>query len=97
MRMEHTPGPWHTSFSATANDVVVVDSDGHMVANTDQWPARATVECAANARLIAAAPETSEQRDELLEACEALQRYYGQSGMPHMSGVWAAIAKARGA
>lgn len=75
---KHTPGPWHVSGKATIN---------HPVRG---WIASVSpVDRAANARLIAAAPE-------LLEALERVSRWQGKLSYDDWEQVDAAIAKARG-
>lgn len=57
MNMTHTPGPWRATFAY--DDPAVVDQDGRLVAMA-VWDGEAMPEpdvFAANARLIAAAPE----------------------------------------
>ncbi len=65
MTDKHTPGPWKAIFDEEAgwykvfgprNEYIVSNGNTHT----------------ANARLIASAPETKAQRDELLEVLEAL-------------------------
>jgi len=59
---EHTPGPWEVTDSRHV-------STGKTLYLFENKSAKAG-ELRANARLIAAAPETKRQRDELLEALE---------------------------
>lgn len=76
--MAHTPGPWHTETRNTVTaicckptrpgewpDICFQERDGHPEHGSITGRMRTTEELAANARLIAAAPE-------LLAACEAL-------------------------
>ena len=75
---QHTTGPWHTN--PDCDHQVVLDHLGHMVADCSIWSLH-THDSAelniANARLIAAAPETAAERDRLreinAELLEALQ------------------------
>jgi hypothetical protein len=71
MTTQHTPGPWTFRRSATPDAFrqyrVYPEDSGNDIAviyDCDQSEA--------NAQLIAAAPETARQRDELLEACKTL-------------------------
>lgn len=61
---EHTPGPWHTGTHEDAH--IVYDGDCGFVADAGRDDGEAETE-AANARLIAAAPD-------LLAACERAAR-----------------------
>lgn len=80
--LEHTPGPW-TVFNlqeGTRETIIYLGSEGH--------PQEAHVEVCgpnreANCALIAAAPETASQRDELLAALEQMVGAY--SGDREMS------------
>lgn len=55
-----TPGPWRVLDHLTAGPTIVVSNDQKHIADADfnWWPAE---QCAANARLIAAAPELYRQ------------------------------------
>ena len=96
----HTPGPWHIK----AGYGVIESQDGTSIAGV--YTPRGVREVRqANAQFIAAAPETAEQRDELLEALEALARItcrcildmpLQDCGIPVHKQVKAAIAKAKG-
>jgi sugar phosphate isomerase/epimerase len=65
---QHTQGPWRTAKQGW----------GYQILSGDRLTAECTYDdvtrdqCEANARLIAEAPETRAQRDELLEALEDL-------------------------
>ena len=77
--MAHTPGPWtyRTSAYNGAFEINGADSKVFVVADIYgyvQWPERAE----ANARLIAAAPETAAERDRLrAEVAELVQALGG--------------------
>lgn len=107
MSAKHTPGPWRTKEAAgkPGNDrdiaIIAVDEDGHPAIlaecfeNIRHGRERAYVECAANSRLIAAAPE-------LLEALIPFAKFAFDSPhvdelMCHNCRARAAIAKAEGA
>ncbi len=94
--MSHTPGPWITD--PEFEHQVVLGRDGRMVADCAIFHKKITAKrCAANAYLVAAAPD-------LLEALEAAaDEVIGCGGERRiqLDGVWltkarAAIAKARG-
>ena len=78
--MTHTPGPWHVGVKTAHHGRDIYGPHGESVAITDDvatFPETAY----ANARLIAAAPETAAERDrlrevnaELLAACQRLLR-----------------------
>ena len=88
--MTHTPGPWRSLYAygmeGKAYFVVSqdnVDANGVPIRNIRQricysgdseTERRSDNQLIADAHLIAAAPETKEQRDELLDACESLVR-----------------------
>ncbi len=72
---EPTQGPW-TARQQSIRTWEILDPNEIIVARTNAgtWGtpyAKTDTTIAANAALIAAAPETAEQRDELLEACKA--------------------------
>lgn len=86
---KHTPGPW----TATGHDggmCVVVESKWGSVAKA--LPVGCEVQEAANARLIAAAPELLEALEEIAEQLEL----EGPSCSDILAAARAAIAKARG-
>lgn len=90
---KHAPGPWSVVASrAHPATVVIRGPDGSFIGNVASWisdPNDALV-AAANARLIAAAPE-------LLEALEMVMRVGRiDDNIKAMDQVAAAIAKARG-
>ena len=89
--MSHTPGPWIVAEPGEVDEhYAVLDGFGH-TASVYGYPEEAAA-AAANARLIAAAPE-------LLEACELLLIYLGDwNDMEDETCAAArrAIAKARG-
>lgn len=98
MNTKHTPGPWAVAFET---DVYSPSSpDGKLlVAQTDVSNFIPYVEKAANAQLIAAAPETKAQRDELLAACKALvEAFTAGTSQQHIYRLAAirAITKAEG-
>jgi len=71
----HTPGKW-----TVIADAIIANSKepGERLIAVMNW--RHVPEDNANARLIAEAPETKAQRDELLEACKALVDYRKRAG-----------------
>lgn len=83
MEMKHTPGPWRTTGSLISNEsrVLVASLSG---ASDDDVEA-------ANARLIAAAPELLAALKEVVEAQKG-----GYLGWGHIDAASAAIAKATG-
>ena len=91
MKAQHTPGPWQARAGLSRWNVTTCEKPRTFnicAINTDR------IEQAANARLIAAAPE-------LLAACEEAIRYVDSKGSEHVNRVpfvsmRAAIAKARG-
>lgn len=71
----YKPGPW---FATTWDSVV--DGRGWIVANlSTEW---STEEVETHKTLIAAAPETKAQRDELLAACERSLIVFRDRGEP---------------
>lgn len=66
---QHTPGPWFADDQKVRAEIDHVLIAGCSVRDLE------TSECQANARLIAAAPETKQQRDELLEALQQARGY----------------------
>mgnify|MGYP006409087519 CR=1 FL=1 len=82
--LKHTPGPW-TASEGYPSSVWHVDMPGRAFAITvsiddDEERDVPDEETEANARLIAAAPETKRQRDELLEALQLLADAYDAVG-----------------
>ena len=81
---KHTPGPWEVD---ELEHSLVRSSDRYPITNTFRH-FRDKSECHANARLIAAAPETAAERDHLkalnAEMLEVLQgfRRIGESDVP---------------
>jgi len=77
---EHSPGPWKIEDRSSwasgrpGDDAHVVDKDDGMVVHIPRGgPAGNDPAAQANARLVAAAPETKKQRDELLWTLEYVQ------------------------
>ena len=79
---KHTPGPWKAVIRHDALDVVVAP-DGISVCTIDR---NRRDESAADAALIAAAPETAAERDRLkatnAELVKALEGLMGMGGPP---------------
>jgi len=74
MSVEHTPGPWTIKPNPREIDIAPAFQNTLQViafAGTEDKEFIAELSHEANARLIAAAPETKDQRDELLKACKA--------------------------
>jgi len=69
--MTHTPGPWKIASTVSAH---YIESEGCEVARVDLIgaPEVRVLEDAANARLIASAPE-------LLEACEVANQFFEEN------------------
>jgi len=66
--MKHTQGKWTVENSGNPYfDICIAAEDGGSICHITKWP-----EQKANAKLIAAAPETKKQRDKLLEALKEL-------------------------
>lgn len=98
----HTPGPWKIQHALANNAIRASSKDGRpglLIARCPQGEGFGDEprEMLANARLIAAAPETARQRDELLaalkEADRALSFHFAPDFGPRI-GIRAAIAKA---
>ena len=66
--MSHTKGKWE--ISSYRHGEIWVGANYHIA--TCHRGSISDEECQANARLIAAAPETAQQRDDLLAACRLL-------------------------
>ena len=111
--VEHTPGPWEIAGQVDMSNglpsgfLIVqktpvsgfsgVAAALNRSANEQDEPCDETL---ANAKLIAAAPETKRQRDELLEACKEAADFLGcynfgqtEAGKPVLEQILAAIAK----
>ena len=65
---KHTQGPWEVH-KMTSTYQIPIWAESKWIGNIDAGIDADIAE--ANARLIAAAPETKDQRDELLKACKA--------------------------
>ena len=82
MNTPHTPGPWETALSFTADNRIIWDvclpDGGDMIADLAECGDEQTQE--ANARLIAAAPE-------LLEALIELHNYT-ETSCPKYRSIW---------
>ena len=82
---KHTPGPWKILTKDGAASVVIVDCDpnfGHKIADcTTQM--RTLAKQQANARLIAAAPETAAERDRLAAENKELRAAYHELCILH--------------
>lgn len=74
MTHKHTPGPWFDRpYNEFSDEIEILTAEGVYVCSIDcdgVFDDASSPEIKANARLIAAAPETKTQRDELLEALE---------------------------
>lgn len=70
---KHTPGPWE-------QDGLTVRSSRGIIAKCPVPQDGGTFDCQDNARLIAAAPETKAQRDELLAAIKELLFHFTDDG-----------------
>ena len=92
----HTKGPWHTfasSYAAAAHSAVEVNNeDGLTVAYAVNFLPEFAKESAANAALIASAPELLEAAQRMVAATEADQHFIGAEH----DALKAAIAKATG-
>ena len=74
--MSHTKGKWE--ISSYRSGEIWVGADYHIATCHKSSTSPETME--ANARLIAAAPETAKQRDDLLAACELLLKTLLKAG-----------------
>ena len=103
----HTPGPWHVTTNrhptTGGKSWGAVEAVRHPHGGAGSYPAGTTLTWEgragyANARLIAAAPETKAQRDELLAACsacvKALARFSGAAGSDDFQPAWEALGEA---
>lgn len=105
MSAQHTPGPWQARGSHKCDDFgIVVQNDaaegGWMVvaecfSDLRRSGERAVEEAAANARLIAAAPDLLDALERLSAQCDRL-RMPGQPMSDAEKNAHAAIAKATG-
>ena len=84
---KHTPGPWMKSTHGGISKYSIWSSNGQHIADTNTTKSIGFDKCAANASLIAAAPE-------LLEALKELVAEFGVCGLTEKAR--AAIAKATG-
>ena len=92
MTSQHTPGPWTYHYEPKLNrHVVRAGFAGERGICSTYGAGAKSYECAANARLIAAAPD-------LLAALEAVADYWAGGDVPEAldTQMSAAIAKARG-
>lgn len=107
---QHTPGPWKVDGASEGKSLVWTAPHGdHPVAHVGPWTVSGhgnKAEREANARLIAAAPETAAERDRLRELCgELVERLLAYvkfeehaapaSSSPMREKARAAIARAR--
>ena len=73
----HTPGPWETNYTGNIwgdVDNPKHDGDNPLLAKVEMWDASPyDEEAKANAALIAAAPETKRQRDDLLATLKEVE------------------------
>lgn len=87
-----TPGPWHVEFGPIGGWTISDDANGFGLCTRAPWPNRAE-ESAANANLIAAAPDLYEALylvwDKVLTECHSKDSYVRQQ-------VEQSLAKARG-
>jgi hypothetical protein len=98
--MTHTPGPWTTRDRVISNRLVMMSNDCVEVVNENGSGVAYLYKenfgqngmDAANARLIAAAPELLEALYAALPALESIH----ENGAPILDKVYAAIAKAEG-
>ena len=77
---EHTPGPWTTKLMVGDRgclEIKVRSADQYVADVWETRPKRS--QSVANARLIAAAPETKRQRDEFLAVLRAVRRSIADS------------------
>ena len=83
----HTPGPWAVSEVRTSCGRAFRIGSGEMLLAGkgcciiyDDYPGNPDNERAANARLIAKAPETAKQRDGLMEALKQIRLWLAEEG-----------------
>ena len=110
---EHIPGPWHLErqhpeevTTAIGEPIAVIGGEAtgeaveFVVGRCCDFGPHGNEQTEANARLIAAAPETAEQRDALLEACKRMLQlvtdaeWTQSQRLACIHGAEAAIAKA---
>ena len=87
MDAKYTPGPWMKSTHGGISKYSIWSSSGQHIADTNTTKSIGFERCAANARLIAAAPD-------LLDVLEELVAEFGVCGLTEKAR--AAIAKATG-
>ena len=95
MNAKHTPGPWMKSTHGGISKYSIWSSSGQHIADTNTTKSIGFERCAANASLIAAAPDLLEA----LEDCVAVmdRELAGLKVIqPELSAARAAIAKATG-
>ena len=95
MDVKHTPGPWMKSTHGGISKYSIWSSSGQHIADTNTTKSIGFERCAANASLIAAAPDLLEA----LEDCVAVmdRELAGLKVIqPELSAARAAIAKATG-
>ena len=83
----HTPGPWTTKIIINDRgslEIKVRSADQYVADVWETLPKRS--QSVANARLIAAAPETKRQRDELIEGLSDLLNELEEMGLASMPG-----------
>lgn len=78
----HSPGPWQWSEGRNG----LLDANGRPLLRCSGADAEHDVDCdnPADARLIAAAPDTKRERDELLKLAEAVDRFGVQAFAPYL-------------
>lgn len=79
----HTPGPWRVAKTALGQTVIDAESIGEIVCRIEEWSPE---QDAADARLIAAAPDMFEALRAVLPVLEAVQRQYAQLAKSHGMG-----------
>lgn len=98
MGTKHTPGPWHTDTGGAGCEFVIENQNqgygAYTIAEIPEYLesdyTRETI--AANAQLIAAAPELLEALEDYVKVHEFL----GHADRPHYQAAIKAIAKAKG-
>jgi hypothetical protein len=96
MNAQHTPGPWQNYNSSNGRiykSWSVCNRDGSRIAKIEQMPGQSSEEEAANARLIASAPDLLEA----LQDAEFLLRKAGQLAGPMQDSFNRSAADARAA
>ena len=85
----HTPGEWEViGADSQYEQLWVRNIDGSICSITTGNTVQTRDEKIANARLIAAAPETKAQRDEFREALEAVVKTYRKDQMVPTQSTW---------